>query len=252
MLWCLPRTHDVTQEVEHHVAIEDAVFIFQRAFSKTIVVVPRLHLVDHGLHVATSRHFADFLVIIEHDANILRAESQHLVVFRLHRDVPTNIKTARHIVERDRTHARHKDALKHPLKLLEEITIEPVCVRNGMVNGFAFFIENGIRKVVVFIYDKVKRQAYGLSFFVEHGQFRTGAFAFVKVATHVFGIGIPVGIHKVVQTDATIFIESFFNDINASTHLREIKIEDLKSTLQRSGMLANPEISEKGLEIFFL
>ena len=32
-----------------------------------------------------------------------------------------------------------------------------------------------------------------------------------------FGIGIPVGIHKVVQTDATIFIESFFNDINAST-----------------------------------
>ena len=139
------------QVVKHHIAVENRVAVTQAFFSETIVVVPRLHILNHILYVAVCGKHPHALVVQEHIPHIRGGEPEHLVQFRLGGSIPTDVEAAGEVVECDGAYSGEEDALEIALELLEKVPVEPVGVGDGVIDFLALFVQNHVGEVVVFV-----------------------------------------------------------------------------------------------------
>ena len=143
----------------------------QSILRKTIVIIPRFHLVYHRLDIACCRNTSHFLVISKHLAYFLHGEAQHLIELWLGGDMPANIEPTRHIVQGNRTDTCDENTFKHTLELLEDITVEAVGMGDCPIYILALLIEHGIGEIVIFIDDQIERNALGCSLILKQSQF---------------------------------------------------------------------------------
>ena len=98
----------------------------------------------------------DILIVLQHFAHILFAESQHHVELEVGTDVPSDVESAGQVVQDDGADAGHEDALEHTFILLEYFSIEAADMGQGMIHLIALFIKDYVGKIIIFINDKVK------------------------------------------------------------------------------------------------
>ena len=66
LLWSLASIHVVSEIVDYHITIEHFTLIFQGILRKTIIVVPRFHLVYHHLDITCCRNSPHLFIISKH------------------------------------------------------------------------------------------------------------------------------------------------------------------------------------------
>jgi len=141
--------------------------------------------------------------------------------------MPTNIETARHIVQGNRTDTCDENTLKHALELLEDITIEAVGMGDCPIYIFTLLIEHGIGEIVIFIDDQVERNALGRSFILKQSQFLCSRIRLKELLLKICQIKLLVNSHETVQLDTQIHIEVFLQLFDTTTYIREIKVKNL-------------------------
>ena len=145
----------IAQIIQHHVTIEHPRVFIKTLLSKAIIIIPRFHLRYHLLNIPVQ--LPRFLIITKHLTHFHFTESQQHIKLRLCGNIPSDIKTARQVVQSHRADASHKNTVKHPFKLLEYIAIETTGMRQGMVDFLPFFIQHRIGEVIIFVNDKIKK-----------------------------------------------------------------------------------------------
>ena len=134
-------------------------FKINSIFCKAVVVVPRFHLSDDGLGVAIWPQYARLTVVVEHSLYVRRAESQHLVEERADGDVPADVEPAGQVVQCHRADPGEEDAFKVPFEFLEDVTVEPLGMGDGVIDCFSLLVEHHVREVVVLVDDEIERYA---------------------------------------------------------------------------------------------
>ena len=80
-----------------------------------------------------------------------------LVKLWLDGNVPTDVGSARHLIQGHRADTHHEDTLEVAFELLEYVTIETIGMGDGMIYLLAMLIEYDVCEVVVLIDDEVER-----------------------------------------------------------------------------------------------
>lgn len=174
---------------------------------KTIVVVPRLHFLDHGLHVAVGAHLTRALIIIEDIIYIFRGETKHLIELWLGRDVPPYVEATCHIIERHWTHTCDENAFESALELLEYVAVEAFSVGHRPINLLTLLIEHGIGKVVILVDDEIKRIILHLSFILYDSQFSSCVLSRIDILLNHVRIILIVITHEAIQLHAQVEVE---------------------------------------------
>ena len=111
---------------------------------------------DHRIYVCICRELPGFFIILEHDAHVRLAESQHHVESVVGTDIPADIESAGQIVQCDWTYAGHKNAFEHALEFLEYLAIESAGMSQGMIYLVALLVEDNVGEVIIFIDDEIE------------------------------------------------------------------------------------------------
>ena len=67
--------------------------------------------------------------------------------------MPSDVETARQVIECHRAYACQENALEHALEQLESIPIETIRMSNRMIDSFSLLVKHHIGEVVIFIND---------------------------------------------------------------------------------------------------
>ena len=252
----LPRRtsviHVVAEIVEHHVAIKHSDTLIQCFFCKAIVVVPRLHILDDGFHIAICRNASHLLIISEHLDYILGREAQHLVELWLYGDIPSHIIPTCYIIKCNRTDTHHEDTLEVSLELLEDITIESIGMSNGMIHFLTMLIEHYISKIIIFIDDKIKLKMICLGCIKDYLHLISILCLRLDFLNLLITIICSILLYKTIQLDAEIGIESFLQNFYLTCYLRKIQKQYLVNSLQGCRMLPYPQTTEEFFETLLL
>ena len=161
LLWSFPPIYIISEIIDDHITIEHLTLSMQSILRKTIVIIPRFHLVYHRLNIACCRNTSHFLVISKHLAYFLHREAQHLIELWLGGDMPANIEPTRHIVQGHRTDTCDENTFKHTLELLEDITVEAIGMGDCPIYILTLLIEHSIGEIVIFIDNQIERKVLG-------------------------------------------------------------------------------------------
>ena len=163
--------------------------------------------------------------------------------------MPSDVETAGHIIERNRTHTRHEDTFKRTLEFLEDVTIKAFSMGNGTIYSFALLVEHRVGEVVIFVDDEIGTKIQFFRFIVDKYQLVYGVFSLEDLLYKILRIVLTVNIHKTIQLHFAITVKLVFQLVDTSAYLRKIKIENQVFTLKGSRILANPQIAEQILEL---
>ena len=163
--------------------------------------------------------------------------------------MPSDVETAGHVIERHRTHTRHKDTFKRTFEFLEDITIETLSMSNGTIYSFTLLVEHRVGEVVIFVNDEIGTKIQLLRFVVDKYQLVYGVFRLEDLLYKILRIVLTVDIHKTIQLHFAITVKLVFQLVDTSAYLRKIKIENQIFTLKGSRILTNPQIAEQILEL---
>ena len=121
--------------------------------------------------------------------------------------MPSDVETARQVIECHRAYACQENALEHALEQLESIPIETIRMGNGVINRLTLLIEHDVRKVVILIYDQVERTSQFLRHVIQQVEFRRRLIEAQQLLHLVSGIIRPISIDEIIQTLAAIGVE---------------------------------------------
>ena len=235
----------MSEVVHHHVAVEHTNIARKTFLGEAVVVIPRLHLLDHCLYITVRWQHSHIFIICEHLAHILSRESEHLVKFGTHRHVPSDVESAGEVIECHWAHSREEYSLEHTLELLEYATVEAVGMGHLVIYVLAVLGQYHVGEVVILVNDEIKRMSVLPRHVVQQVKLLAGGVRLLQFPHLRLGIVVAVGVDEVVKLVAAIRVELLGQGVAVALYAREVEIQHLIFVAQRSRVLAHPQVAEQ-------